>query len=258
MTLQITLLQETLHWESPVANVALFSEKIAALPATDVIILPEMFSTGFSMNVVELAEPAENSPTLEWMKEQAKETQAAITGSLIIQEGANFYNRLYWVTPDGIVQQYDKKHLFNMAKEQDYYTPGQAHLIVEYKGWRIAPFICYDLRFPVWNRNVSLHYDLAIYVANWPAKRAHHWRSLLMARAIENQAYVAAVNVVGVDGKGFEYSGDSSIIDPSGALLSYQAQQTGVLTTTLTKEHLANMRQNFPFLQDQDDFRLLS
>ncbi|MGH1337953.1 MAG: amidohydrolase [Aureispira sp.] len=257
MTLQITLLQEDLHWENPSANVALFSEKIAALPATDLIILPEMFSTGFSMNVVNLAEPAENSPTLEWMKEQAQQTQAAITGSIIIQEGDQYYNRLYWVTPKGIVQHYDKKHLFKMAKEHDHYSSGMERLIVEYKGWRIAPFICYDLRFPVWSRNVPVPYDLAIYVANWPAKRAHHWRSLLMARAIENQAYVAAVNVVGVDGKGFEYAGDSSIIDPVGTLLSYQAHQTGVLTATLTKEHLTNLRQRFPFLQDQDRFHLL-
>ncbi|MFK7798094.1 MAG: amidohydrolase [Aureispira sp.] len=257
MTLHITLLQEALHWENPSANVALFTEKIAALPTTDVIILPEMFSTGFSMNTVVLAEEAANSPTLQWMQEQAQLTQAVLTGSLIIKEAGHYYNRLYWVTPEGKIQYYNKKHLFTMAKEEQHYTSGNQRLIVDYKGWRIALFVCYDLRFPVWNRNAPEHYDLAIYVANWPAKRAHHWSSLLMARAIENQAYVAAVNIVGVDGKGFEYSGDSSIIDPAGTLLAYQSQHSAVLATTLSKEHLAKTRQQFPFLQDQDDFELL-
>lgn len=257
MTLKITLLQESLHWENISANVALFTEKIRGLDGTDLIILPEMFSTGFSMNREKLAEPAENSPTLEWMKEQAKATQAAITGSIIIKDEGNYYNRLYWVTPDGTTQQYDKKHLFNLAKEQEYYTSGTTRLIVEYKGWRIAPFICYDLRFPVWSRNTPLHYDLAIYIANWPAKRAHHWRSLLMARAIENQAYVAAANIVGVDGKGFEYLGDSSIIDPLGNLIVHQVQDAAVLTASLTKEYLRKTRQGFPFLEDQDLYQLL-
>lgn len=256
MTLTITLLQEALYWENPTANVALFTEKIAALPPTDLIILPEMFSTGFSMNTAALAEPADNSPTLAWMKEQAQSKQAVLTGSLIIQEQDQYYNRLYWVTPEGEVQYYNKKHLFTMAKEEEHYSPGTTRLIVEYKGWKIAPFICYDLRFPVWNRNVQGQYDLAIYVANWPQKRAHHWRSLLLARAIENQAYVAAVNVVGVDGKGFEYSGDSSIIDPAGNLLAYQAHQPAVLTSILSKELLYTTRQKLPFLGDQEDYQL--
>ena len=143
-----------------------------------------------------------------------------------------------------------------MAKEEQHYSPGTTRLVVEYKGWKIAPFICYDLRFPVWNRNVKGQYDLAIYVANWPQKRAHHWRSLLLARAIENQAYVAAVNVVGVDGKGFEYSGDSSIIDPAGNLLAYQAHQPAVLTSTLSKELLYTTRQKLPFLGDQEEYQL--
>jgi predicted amidohydrolase len=257
MTLHITLLQEALHWENPSANVALFSQKIAALPPTDVILLPEMFSTGFSMNAAVLAEEASNSPTLQWMQEQAQQTQAVLTGSLIIKDKGQYYNRLYWVTPEGEVQYYNKKHLFTMAKEEQHYTAGKERSVVEYRGWRIALFVCYDLRFPVWNRNIPEHYDLAIYVANWPATRAHHWRSLLMARAIENQAYVAAVNIVGVDGKGFEYSGDSSIIDPAGTLLAYQAQHSGVLATTLSKEHLSKTRQQFPFLQDQDAFEWL-
>lgn len=257
MTLKITLLQEALHWENPTANVALFTEKIAALEATDLIILPEMFSTGFSMNTATLAEAADKSPTLQWMKEQAQQSGAAITGSLIIKEQEQYYNRLYFVTPEGGVNHYDKKHLFNMAKEQEHYSAGNEHLVIAYRGWRIAPFICYDLRFPVWSRNIAPHYDLAIYVANWPAKRAYHWKSLLLARAIENQAYVAAVNIVGTDGKGFAYAGDSSIIDPAGTLLAYRAQDPAVLTATLTKEHLAAMRKSYPFLQDQDDFQLL-
>ena len=257
MTLHITLLQTALHWENPSANVALFTQKIAALPATDVIVLPEMFSTGFSMNISVLAEEANNSPTLQWMQEQAQQKQAVLTGSLIVKDEGQYYNRLYWVTPEGNVQYYNKKHLFTMAKEEQYYTAGNERCVVEYKNWRIALFVCYDLRFPVWNRNRLEYYDLAIYVANWPAKRAHHWRSLLLARAIENQAYVAAVNIVGVDGQGFDYSGDSSIIDPAGTLLAYQAQHSAVLSTTLSKEHLATTRQQFPFLQDQDDFELL-
>ncbi len=257
MTLTITLLQEALHWENRTANITLFTKKIAALPPTDLVILPEMFSTGFSMNAEALAEPAEDSPTLRWMQKQAQEHQIALTGSLIIKESNQYYNRLYWVTPDGAVQQYDKKHCFSLAKEHEYYTAGNSRLTVEYKGWRIAPFICYDLRFPVWNRNVAPYYDLAIYVANWPAVRAQHWRSLLTARAIENQAYVAAVNVVGKDGKGFEYAGDSSVIDPLGTLMAHQAQHSAALTVVLSKEHLQAVRTRFPFLADQGAFELL-
>jgi predicted amidohydrolase len=255
MTLHISILQEALHWENPSANIALFTEKIAALGATDLIILPEMFLTGFSMSAERLAENADDSPTLRWMQQQAQEKQAALTGSLIIKEKDQYYNRLYWVTPEGTVQQYNKKHLFGMAKEEAHYTAGTQRLVVEYRGWRIAPFVCYDLRFPVWNRNTAPYYDLAIYVANWPAARAQHWRSLLTARAIENQAYVAAANIVGTDGKGFEYSGDSSIIDPGGTLLAYQAQQTGVLSANLSLEHVQQIRQRFPFLKDQDAVR---
>ena len=256
MSLQITLLQSKLHWEDPVSNREAFAERLTHLDDTDLVLLPEMFTTGFSMNVEAHAEDGQNSPTVDWMKRQADRHQTAIAGSVMVKEAGHYYNRLYWVQPDGKVLQYDKKHLFSMAKENEVYTAGEERIIIEYKGWRIAPFICYDLRFPAWNRNVQ-NYDLAIYVANWPAVRSHHWRSLLVARAIENLSYVAAVNRVGTDGKGHLYSGDSSVIDPAGQLLAYQAHGEGILNATLDKEHLLATRKKFPFLADRDGFEFL-
>jgi predicted amidohydrolase len=255
MSLTITLVQSTLHWESIDANLRMFDEKLANIEDTDVIILPEMFTTGFSMNAESLAETMEGSKAIAWMKEKAQALKAVLTGSLIIKEGAHYYNRLLWVEPNGRQLHYDKKHLFTMAKEDLYFSAGTEKLIIHYKGWKIAPFVCYDLRFPAWNRNLE-DYDLAFYVANWPAKRSFHWRSLLTARAIENQAYVVAVNRVGVDGKGFSYSGDSSVLSPIGELLYHQADEEAVFTTTLTKEHLHAMRQQYPFLGDRDVYSM--
>ncbi|WP_052591993.1 amidohydrolase [Aureispira sp. CCB-QB1] len=253
MSLTITLVQSTLHWESIDANLKMFDEKLLDLDNTDVIILPEMFTTGFSMNVESLAEDMEDSKGIVWMQEKAKELNAVVTGSLIIKEGENYFNRLLWVEPNGKQCHYDKKHLFTMAKEDLHFTGGTKKLIVDYKGWKIAPFICYDLRFPAWCRNLE-DYDLAFYVANWPAKRSFHWRSLLTARAIENQAYIIGVNRVGEDGKGFAYSGDSSVLSPSGALLYHQANEEAIYTINLSKTHLADVRKEYPFIGDRDNY----
>ncbi len=249
--MNITLVQTQLHWENIEANLEMFSQKLQNLPKTDLIILPEMFTTGFSMNAAALAEPMDHSTAIQWMKEQAEKHQAVITGSLIIQENGKYYNRLIWMRPDGSFEQYDKKHLFTMAKEEETYTAGEEKVILEYMGFKICPFICYDLRFPVWNRNTE-DYDLAIYVANWPDKRSYHWRSLLTARAIENQCYVAAVNRVGEDGKGFYYSGHSSLIDPAGEILYQKADEEAIFQTTLSLTHLKEVREKLPFLKDRD------
>lgn len=255
MSLTITLVQSTLHWENIQANLRMFDEKLDQLEHTDIIILPEMFTTGFSMNAKALAEEMSNSLTINWMHQKAQQLNAVLTGSLIIKENGQYYNRLMWVEPSGKQLYYDKKHLFSMAKEHLTFTAGTQKLIVEYKGWTIAPFICYDLRFPAWNRNLE-SYDLAFYVANWPQKRSHHWRSLLTARAIENQAYVVAVNCVGEDGKGLIYSGDSSVLDPAGELLYHKANEEDVHTLTFTKEHLQDVRKNYPFLSDRDFYSI--
>ncbi|BDS11053.1 amidohydrolase [Aureispira anguillae] len=255
MSLTITLIQSTLHWEDSTANLRMFDEKLSNLKNTDLVILPEMFTTGFSMDAPNLAEEMSNSPTIRWMHQKAQEINAAVTGSLIIKENEAYYNRLIWVAPNGEQLHYDKKHLFSMAKEHLTFTAGTQKLIIDYKGWKIMPFICYDLRFPAWNRNLE-DCDLIFYVANWPAKRSFHWRSLLTARAIENQAYVVGVNCTGFDGNGFAYSGDSSVFDPAGELLFHQADEEAIYTLTLTKEHLNAMRKKYPFLADKDHYVL--
>jgi omega-amidase len=252
MNLRLTLVQTPLHWEDITANLDQLSATLANLEATDLVVLPEMFTTGFSMNAAQLAEPTEGR-ALQWMRNEAKRLGAVLTGSVMVKEQDLFFNRLLWVYPDGRYEQYDKKHLFTMAKEDTVFTAGQEQLVVEYKGWRIRPMVCYDLRFPAWNRNTD-DYDLAIYVANWPAKRSYHWKSLLLARAIENQAYVAAVNCIGIDGKGFEYSGDSGLIDPAGTILYQEANNPFVETFELSKAHLKEVRAALPFLGDRDTF----
>lgn len=248
--MRITLIQSTLHWENIAANLEMFDEKLANIAPTDLIVLPEMFSTGFSMNAAALAETMQGT-AIQWMRKQAASQQAAITGSLIIQENENYYNRLIWMLPDGTYQYYDKRHLFTMAKEEETYTAGQEKIMIEYMGWKICPFICYDLRFPVWNRNTT-DYDIAIYVANWPDRRAYHWRSLLLARAIENQCFVIAVNRVGTDGKDFYYSGHSAVIDPAGEIVYQCADKEDVFTTVLSLAHLKEVRSKLPFLKDRD------
>ena len=255
-SLRITTVQSVLHWENARANLAMFTEKLQGLAGqTDLVILPEMFTTGFSMNAGAISETMEG-PSVKWMKEMASSLHAVVTGSLVIQEAGQYHNRLIWMRPDGSFSHYDKRHLFSLAGEHEHYAAGCEKLIVEWKGWKICPLICYDLRFPVWCRNTE-GYDLLIFVANWPETRAHHWRQLLVARAIENQAFVAGVNRVGEDGLGYLYNGDSAIVDYAGNLLCQAAQVEGVFTVALQPGKLKEFRTKLQFLADRDDFEIL-
>ncbi len=254
--LRISLVQTPLDWQQPSANRERLTSLLAPLEGqTDLIVLPEMFTTGFTMSPDEVAEPL-SGPTLVWMQQQARSLGAAICGSVVIED-QGYRNRLLFVTPEGEVHHYDKRHLFRMANEHEHYAAGERRSIIEYKGWRILPQVCYDLRFPVWCRNRD-DYDLLLCVANWPAPRRHPWRALLLARAIENQCYVAGVNRVGVDGKGLEYSGDSLLVDFKGqALLDGPAGEPFIKTGLLNGEDLQQFRRNFPAWQDADDFTLI-
>lgn len=213
-----------------------------------------MFTTGFSMDAASQAEKPEGE-TVQWMRELAKQKNAAVCGSLIIEDDGAYYNRLFWVEPSGKLSSYNKRHLFQYAGEGDHYTAGTERIVVEYLGWRICPLICYDLRFPVWSRNRG-DYDLLIYVANWPNKRRKHWNALLAARAIENQSYTVGVNVFGVDGNGHEYDGDSAIIGFDGQRLEHLNGQAGILSATIDKESQDRYRQKLPFLKDGDQFKI--
>jgi len=252
--LNIALIQTTLEWENREANREHFQKKIASIQEkVDMIILPEMFTTGFTMNAAPLAESMDGA-TVVWMKHMAQITNAAITGSIIIQENHNFYNRLLFVTPEGEIQCYDKRHLFTLANEQETYTAGNEKLIVEYKGWRLCPMICYDLRFPVWARNTE-NYDVLFFVANWPKARIKAWDVLLQARAIENMAYCLGVNRIGTDGKGFDYVGHSAVYDGLGlSLFDVEHEKEAIFTATLSKTHLLETRKKLRFLEDKDLF----
>jgi predicted amidohydrolase len=252
--LKVTLVQSMLHWHDIEKNCAMFAEKLAGLAGkTDIVVLPEMFTTGFSMAPEEIAEPADTN-TLSWMKQQAKALSAVICGSVAVKDSGGCYNRFYWVQPDGHWQSYDKHHLFRMAGEHKHYQAGQERIVIEYKGWRIFPQICYDLRFPVWSRNHD-EYDLAIYVANWPQVREHPWQVLLQARAIENLCYVAGINRVGEDNSGLAYSGRSGVIDFKGhSMKEFAAGEPFVETFVLSKPELAAFRQAFPAFADADSF----
>jgi omega-amidase len=254
--LSITIIQSILHWEDPEANLRQFSEKIKSMSAdTDLIILPEMFTTGFSMNAEILAEE-KAGPTLHWMQNMAKENNSAITGSVIVKDRGHFYNRLYFVYPNGEYQEYDKKHTFTLAGEHKTYTAGKHKIVIDYKGWKICPLICYDLRFPVWARNLD-EYDILIYVANWPDKRVAAWDALLKARAIENMCYCVGVNRVGLDGVGHEYTGHSAAYDVLGELISTSKwDQEFIETVKFSKEHLLSNRKHLQFLNDRDGFNL--
>ncbi len=248
--LRLTLIQADLVWEDIIANRDAFSHTFASLAGTtDLIILPEMFTTGFTLNAESLAEQMTGS-TVAWLKHASTSVGAAITGSIIVKDGSKYYNRLLWVTPEGEVSHYDKFHLFRYAKEDQVFSGGENKLIISYKNWKIRPFICYDLRFPAWSANSHKEYDLGIYVANWPAARSAHWDALLMARAIENQAYIAAVNRVGVDGKGLKYDGRSSLIDPQGSLLHKCGPIEETITLTISKKSLEDYREKFPAWKD--------
>jgi len=253
--LRLTLVQSALIWEDKTANLQQFAERLKFLNGqTDLVILPEMFTTGFSMNAESLAEKMDGA-SVEWMAQEAKKLNAVVTGSLIIEEKGNFYNRLIWMRPDGSFEHYDKRHLFTLAKENDTYTAGTKKLIVEHKGFRICPLICYDLRFPVWSRNVE-EYDLLIYVANWPDKRSQAWRSLLIARAIENQAYTVGVNRVGEDENGHQYRGDSMVVDFSGEVFFHTAKVENSSTIHLERTPMEVFRKKLAFLADRDAFSI--
>jgi omega-amidase len=262
--LNITLIQTTLEWENKAVNLNRFEKLIFDSPQTDVIILPEMFATGFSMNAAHLAESFPG-PTALWMQRMAKLKQAAICGTVITEVNDRYYNRLIWAQPTGELMFYDKRHLFSFANEHDHYSPGTERLIVEYKGWRICPLICYDLRFPVWSRNSSLdgrildfEYDLLIYTANWPEARRKPWITLLEARAHENQAYVVGVNRVGPDGNGINHTGDSAAFSPKGELLTDITPSTEKSeTVALSWSDLSEFRQRFTAWKDKDEFRLI-
>ncbi|APU68413.1 Omega amidase [Christiangramia flava JLT2011] len=254
--LNIAFIQADLKWEDAEANRRMFSEKIENISnEVELIILPEMFTTGFSMNAENLAEPTQG-PTLKWMQEQARLKNAAVTGSVIISENGHYYNRLFFVFPEGSYEIYDKRHTFTLAKEDLTYTAGKDRLIVDYKGWKICPLICYDLRFPVFARN-TVDYDLLIYVANWPEKRVNAWDALLKARAIENMSYCVGVNRTGEDGDGYVYNGHSAAYDSLGKDLT-EVERDGVFTSELSldRSHLQETRSKLRFLQDRDRFTL--
>ena len=270
--LTITTLQTNLAWENKNANLQLLGKKINGLQEkTEIVVLPEMFSTGFSMQPKLFAETMDGE-TVQWMKEISSSNKIILTGSLIIEENEQFYNRLIWMLPNGEFGYYDKRHLFGLAQEDKYYTAGNKRLIASVKGWKINLQICYDLRFPVWARNRKIpreksmeeespispdarpEFDVLLYVANWPERRSHAWKTLLCARAIENQCYVIGVNRVGVDGNNVSHSGNSLVIDPLGEVLYHMADEEDIFTITLQKEWLNDVRKKFPFWKDADDF----
>lgn len=259
-TLTFTLIQTRLHWENKPANLAMLEEKIMNIQdRTEIVVLPEMFSTGFSMNPSALAETMEGE-TLNWMKRVAAQKKIVLTGSVIIKEENNYYNRLLWVLPDGKTGYYDKRHRFAFAGEDNEYTAGNKRLVAQVKGWKINLQVCYDLRFPVWARQQTKdgdpEYDVLLYVANWPQRRSHAWKTLLTARAIENQCFVVGVNRVGDDGKNIYHSGDSMVIDPLGEVLYHETEREDIHTITLSKETLGEVRTKFPFWKDADEFKI--
>jgi len=262
-SLTVTTIQPDLVWEDKTANLQQLEKQILSITEpTELVILPEMFSTGFSMRPENLAEPMDG-PTVSWMSDVAARRRVILTGSVIIQEEENYYNRLIWMLPTGEYGYYDKRHRFAFAGEDDHYTAGHKRLIGSVKGWRILLLVCYDLRFPVWSRQTpaeageaELEYDCILYVANWPERRSLAWRTLLQARAIENQSYVIGVNRVGNDGNNIYHSGDSMIIDPLGETLYHGHGKEEVFTYALQKDRLNEVRQKFPFWRDADRFTI--
>lgn len=263
--MKVTIIQTHLHWENRKKNLEHFNILIDSIKEeTNLIILPEMFTTGFTMNPKIIAE--NDNVTLNWLKQKAKQKNAVITGSVSIKENDNHYNRLFWVEPNQTVSTYDKRHLFRMAKEDENYCAGIKKIIKQFNNWNVCPLICYDLRFPVWSRNTfkkisstkcEAEYDVLIYVANWPEVRNYPWKQLLIARAIENQCYVIGVNRIGVDGNGFNHSGDSMVINPRGEIISKtKANEESIETIILDKTYLDEFRKIFPVGLDADNFKL--
>ncbi|MEM7079727.1 MAG: amidohydrolase [Pseudomonadota bacterium] len=253
--LNLALLQSATHWHDPAANRDMFEgllEQVSA--AADVVVLPEMFATGFTMASAEVAETMDG-PTLAWLRAQTRRFDKVLCGSMVVADAGQYFNRFVWVTPDGEVAHYDKRHCFRMAGEHEHYAPGQARPILEYQGWRICPAVCYDLRFPVWLRN-SNDYDLLLLVANWPAVRRNAWTTLLKARAIENLAYVAAVNILGEDGNAVRYDGGSGAYAPDGGTLVENVGDAVILEVSLSATQLQEHRANFPAWMDADAFQI--
>lgn len=261
--LRFTLIQTALHWEDKVANLVMLENKIRSIiEPTHIVVLPEMFSTGFSMQPELLAEDMEGD-TVAWMKAMAAEQKVIMCGSVIIRDhtdaGPKYFNRLLWVLPNGQIGVYDKRHLFAFAGEDKHYTAGNKRLIASVNGWRMNLQVCYDLRFPVWARQsipTAPEYDVLIYVANWPERRSHAWKTLLTARAIENQCFVIGVNRVGEDGNGIYHSGDSMVVNPLGEVLYHKAHAEDVFTIALQRDELEQIRNGLPFLKDGDRFTL--
>jgi predicted amidohydrolase len=269
--MKATIIQTELFWENREKNISHFNTLINSIKEeTNLIVLPEMFTTGFTMSPETHAESS--GETLTWLKQKAQQKNSVITGSVSINENGKYYNRLFWVEPNGKFSTYDKRHLFRMAKEEQHYTAGTKKIIAKINNWNICPLVCYDLRFPVWSRNNwksevksqkseaigSWEYDVLIYVANWPEVRNHPWKQLLIARAIENQCYVIGVNRIGKDGNGFNHSGDSMVINPRGEIISKtEANKESIETVTLDKSYLEDFKKVFPVGLDADGFELL-
>jgi predicted amidohydrolase len=266
-TLSITTIQTNLHWEDKEANILMLEEKIRNIKEkTNIVVLPEMFTTGFSMNPKSLAEKMDGD-TISWMRKIALEKKIILTGSIIVEEEEKYYNRLIWMLPNGQFGYYDKRHCFSLAGEDEHYTRGTKRLIASVGGWKINLCICYDLRFPVWTRQViestsdqvtAPEFDILVYVANWPEKRSHAWKTLLQARAIENQCYVVGVNRVGNDGNEMYHSGDSMVLDLFGEILYHKSHEEEVHTTSIDKKMLDETRIKFPFWKDGDEFMITS
>ena len=256
-TLHVAIIQADLVWENPNQNRENFTKKIEEITQdVDLIVLPEMFTSGFTMTPEHIAE-TEEGETIIWMKKMAFQKQAAIVGSVAIKDNNHYYNRLFFVHPNGLVDTYDKKHTFTLAGEDKVYKRGNSKVIVNYKGFKIQPLICYDLRFPVWSRIAEEDYNVLIYVANWPKIRVHAWNVLLQARAIENMSYCIGVNRVGLDANNYEYSGHSAVYDALGKKLSnIQPNIEGVEVIVLNKKHIDDVRSKLRFLDDKDSFSL--
>ncbi|MFP5471048.1 MAG: amidohydrolase [Bacteroidia bacterium] len=257
--LSVTIVQQNIVWQNTTANLQKLDELLSSVNQTDIMVLPEMFNVGFTMNAKEVS--VYSNVTLDWMKEKSKSKNCAIVGSIPTEENGVFFNRLFWVEPNGKIVHYDKRHLFRMANEHEHYKSGTKKIIIHYKGWKICPLVCYDLRFPVWSRNKftngNYDYDLLIYVANWPQPRSNAWTILLQARAIENVSYCVGVNRVGEDGNGLNYLGDSAVYNFKGEKLSQlKTAIEDVETTQISKKELDFFREKFPVGLDADNFQL--
>ena len=252
--INIAIVQTSINWEDAQGNLDKYDNIINSInPEVDIIFFPEMFNTGFSMNVTKIAEKMDGN-TISWLRRVALTKNISVVASLAIEENKNFYNRLVWIFSNGEITFYDKRHTFTLAGESKVYTKGKAKTIIEYKGWKFLPQICYDLRFPVWSRNDS-DYDVVFYLANWPTPRISHWKNLLVSRAIENMSYCIGVNIVGSDPEN-QYNGHSSIIDPNGKHCVEMIEDETIIYYQLNKTKIIDIRNSLNFLNDKDDFTL--